>query len=118
MYEKNVFKIVLMGYFCITCIVTTPLYFLIIRFEKNCHYRTLINQMLSSGIYTTLFLNIIFMPMTMFVYFASPIDSVFFCKTYLIIYNVGVHHCLMLLDGMLIVKVLMKVTNLIQQKFL
>lgn len=107
----------LLGYFCITCIVTTPFFFLIICFEKNCHYRTLINQMLSSVIFTILMLNIIFMPLTLAVYMASPIDSSIFCKSYLIIYNVGVYHSLMLLDGMLIVKVFIKMTNLNLQNF-
>ena len=117
MYEHNISKFVLMGYFCLTCIVTTPFYFFIILFEKNCHYRTLINQMLSSAMYTTLVHNIIVMPLTMFVYLASPIDSPTFCKIYLIIYNVSAHHCLMLINGMVIVKVQIKMANLILKNY-
>jgi hypothetical protein len=116
-YQHSAIKLVLLGYFCLTCIATTPFYFLIIRFEKNCQYRTLINQMLSSAMYTPITHNIVFMPLTVFVYLASPIDSPVFCKIYLIIFNMCAHHCLMLLDGMLIVKVLLKNTNLILQFF-
>jgi hypothetical protein len=104
-YEYNVIKFVLLGYFCLTCIFTTPFYFLIIVFEKNCHYRKLINQMLSSVMYVVLTHNTIFMPMTMFVYLVSPIDSPTFCKIYIIIYNMCAYHFIMLLDGMLVAKV-------------
>ena len=104
MYGNYPIKFVLMGVLCITCIVTTPFYFLIMRFEKNCHYRTLVNQMISSAMYTTLTHNTISMPLTMYVYFASPLNSPTFCKIYLIIHNIGAYHCLMLLDAMLIVK--------------
>ena len=106
MYGNCPIKFVLMGFLCLTCIVTTPFLFLIIRFEKNCHYRTLVNQLISSALCATLLYNLITMPLTVFVYIASPTNSPIFCTVYFVITKIEFIAILMLIDSVLIVKLI------------
>jgi hypothetical protein len=103
-YGIHISKLLCLGFHILASIITSPILYLIIVYEKNFDYRTLINQMVSSLMCNALAYNLIMTPLTLLFTIISPIDSPIVCRIYFIVNNVISFHMLFLIDAMLIIK--------------
>ena len=78
-YGIHISKLLCLGFHILASIITSPILYLIIVYEKNCNYRTLINQMVSSLMCNALAYNLIMTPLTLLFTIISPIDSPIVC---------------------------------------
>lgn len=85
-------------------IVTSGLMFIIVRFEYSNHYRTLINQLVSSLFWIGIVWNLTLQPFVIYRYTFGPVDSDLLCKLNSGLRNVLPLHALLILDAILIVK--------------
>ena len=88
----------------VASMLLSPILYLIIVYEKNRNYRTLINQMVSSIMWNALVYNLVVPPLTLLIYIVSPTNSPIFCRVYLIIHNIIINHVLLLLDSLIVIK--------------
>jgi len=86
--------------------ITSLLMYFIIKFERNNHHRTLINQLVSSLMWCGMFWNIVMQPITFIRYIIGPIDSILLCGFDTIMRNVVCMHALLLFDSIILVRYL------------
>jgi hypothetical protein len=103
-YGIHISKLLCLSFHILASLITSLILYLIIVYEKNCNYRTLINQMVSSLMCNALTYNLIMTPLTLLFTLISPIDSPVICRIYFFTNNVISFHMLFLIDAMLIIK--------------
>lgn len=102
-FENSSAKTYSIMFSIIGIIVTTPMLFSIIWFEKNDHHRTLINQLVSSIIWFAILWNITLQVPTVVRYLVGPFPY-YLCFMDLVLRNVFTMLGLLLLDSIIIVR--------------
>jgi hypothetical protein len=103
-YGNHTSKLLCLSFHVLASIITSPILYIIIVFEKNCNYRTLMNQMVSSVMWNALAYNLIMPLLTLIFNFISPINSPVICRMYFIVNNVISYHIIILLDSLIVIK--------------
>jgi hypothetical protein len=95
-----------MAFNIICSIITTPVFYWLIMLEKNSHYRTLINQIISSVHWIVLIYNITMPLLTILIHLNSPTNSPLICQAYFFAVTFISLYTTLLTDVILIVKYL------------
>ena len=88
---------------CLTIIVVLSTYS-IIWFERDNHHRTLLNQLMSSILWTGIFWNLTVQSLSFYRFFWGPVPFDFLCSINSVLRNAVPLHVLLLLDAMLVRK--------------
>ena len=103
-YGNHTSKLLCLGFHILASIVTSPILYIIIRYEKNSNYRTLINQLVSSIMWNALAYNLIMPALTLLFNIISPSNSPVVCRMYFLVNNVICFHMILLLDSIIVIK--------------
>ena len=103
-YGNHTSKWLCLGYTMLVSIITSPILCIIIKYEKNLHYRTLINQMVSSVMWNALLYNIVMPPLTLLFNIITPINSPVVCRIYFLVHSIITDHVVFLADAMIVIK--------------
>ena len=105
-YGNHTSKLLCLGFHILTSIITSPILYMIIKYEQNLNYRTLTNQMVSSVMWNALAYNLVVSPLTLLFYIISPINSKIICRIYHISFSVITFRPILLLDAMVLIRYL------------
>jgi hypothetical protein len=97
-------KIAALSFSLISTILITPFIVFVIKFERDNHNRTLINQFVSGNMLIGILWNLIMQTFTFYRYLIGPIDSTFVCSLDSILRNGFCISALLLFDAMIIAR--------------
>ena len=97
-------KVFALIYSAFTTLLFTPLMYSIVRFERNHHNRTLINQLMASTFWTAIIWNLTVQPLTSYRFMFGPVQSEYICRINSILRNALPMHGLILLGAIMVVK--------------
>jgi hypothetical protein len=88
----------------VSVIILTPLQLSIIRYERNKHHRTLINQLMASTIWTATVWNLTIQPLAIYRTALGPMKYEIICRVNSVLRNSLPMHAVLLLDATMLVK--------------
>jgi hypothetical protein len=97
-------KIAALIYSAAATLVSTPLMYSIVRYERNHHHRTLLNQLISSTFWTAIIWNSTVQPMSIYRFVVGPVHSDLVCAVNGLLRNGLLMNGLLLLDATMVVK--------------
>ena len=97
-------KVFALIYSTVVTLVFTPVMYSIVRFERNHHHRTLINQLMASTFWTAIIWNLAVQPLAIYRFIFGPVHPEFICRVNSILRNALPMHGLLLLDAIMAVK--------------
>jgi hypothetical protein len=97
-------KTVAIVFSIVSVLILTPLLLSIIRYERNKHHRTLINQLMASTIWTATVWNLTIQPLAIYRTALGPMKYEIICRVNSVLRNSLPMHGLLLLDATMVVK--------------
>jgi hypothetical protein len=88
----------------VSMVILTPFLLSIIRYERNKHHRTLINQLMASTVWSATIWNLIVQPLAIYRTAVGPIKSEIVCRMNSVLRNSLPMHGILLLDATMVVK--------------